>query len=145
MDPRLPHHLEDGTFVVIDGPEGAGAEDQMEKMWLAAHGMGHGTTPLFDRLPVFTYRPAQPEWEAGHYECVVAPALADGRSVFMQGRYTTHVGQAPTVTFVVNPVDPVAEGDVVLVGHDGDVGLGLFDELIRRRLYSGRRERGSRR
>jgi hypothetical protein len=32
MDPRLPHHIRPGTFVVFDGPEHGGAAVQMDKL-----------------------------------------------------------------------------------------------------------------
>jgi len=144
MDPRLPHHLEPGTFIVFDGPDDGGASVQMDKVWRAAHGLGHGPNPLLDRMPVFAYRPTEPDQERAHWEQIVAPALADGDSVFMLGIYTTHVGRAPDVTFMVNPVSTYDDDVVTLIGDDGEVGEAFFDELIQRGLYSGRRPRARR-
>jgi hypothetical protein len=144
MDPRLPHHIEPGTFVVIDGPEHSGAAAQMDKLWQAAHGLGHGTTPLLDHLPVFTAPPQLAEHEATHWEQVVAPALTDG-AVFMLGRYVTDAGRQADVTFIVNPVEPLADHEIPLLGDDGEVGESLFAELIDRGFYSGRQSGRARR
>lgn len=139
MDPRLPHHIPPGTFIVIDGPQDGGATVQMDKLWRAAHGLGHGTKPLFDRLPVFTSCPEYPEGEATHWARVVAPALED-RAVFMLGRYATAAGRRPDVIFVVNPVGLIADDAIPLLGDDGEVGESMFADLIDRGLYFGRQE-----
>jgi len=141
MNLQMPFHIEPGTFIVIDGPKDCGAETQIDKMWRATHGLGHGTKRLFERVPVFTERPDLPEQEAAHWDRVVAPELADGGSVFMQGRYVTNAGQPPTVIFIVNPDRPCRGDEVPLLGHDGEVGESLFAELSHRGLYGARSSR----
>jgi hypothetical protein len=141
MNLRLPFHIAPSTFIVIDGPPNAGAEIQMDKMWRACHGLGHGTKPLFDRVPLFTYRPEQPGEEAAHWELVVEPTLADGQSVFMQGRYATEVADPSPLIFIVNPDRACADDEIPLLGDDGEVGESLFDEMLFRGLYGARSAR----
>jgi hypothetical protein len=84
MDLRPPHHLIPRTWIVLEGPAGAGKTALLDGIWRAAHGLGTGPRPLFDRAPVFTEAPHPVEWQSTHLRRVVEPALMTGRSVFME-------------------------------------------------------------
>lgn len=120
----LPFHLVPGTWVVLEGPSGAGKTAVLDGLWRAAHGLGHGPRPLFDRMPVFTQRPNQPEWRPGHLATVVEPALAAGRSVFMERcSWTGRVDAESELFASAHAVDSQSDPQptlIAVINPDGD-------------------------
>jgi hypothetical protein len=138
-------------------------------------GLGHGTQPLFDHVPVFTHRPTAESLAAAgdttdmkvaqavHARAVVRPALAAGRSVFMDGwswddpaQPELADGLSPHVVGVFSgeptQTSPVAietyrrriatsrTQAIELSGHRGDATEGLFLALIRAGLFMSKPE-----
>lgn len=55
---KLPFLLKPGAVVVLEGLDSTGKSTQHEKMERACMGMGHGTAPLFQPVPLFLHMPS---------------------------------------------------------------------------------------
>lgn len=58
MSLSLPFHVKPGAVIVLEGLDATGKSTQHERMERACMGMGHGTAPLFDPVPLFLHMPS---------------------------------------------------------------------------------------
>jgi hypothetical protein len=137
---RFPHHLRPGTLVAIEGPDDRTAELAFDKIWRAAHGLGHGSTPLFDVLPLFIELQGSPAERNASWRERVLPALQEQETAFvLKPPDGALVNGWQVLRFAVTgPTrqEPLPHDAVVLSGHVGQVIEGLFMALIDRDLYS---------
>jgi hypothetical protein len=137
---RFPHHLRPGTLLAIDGPDDRTAELAFDKIWRAAHGLGHGSTPLFDVLPLFIELQGSPAERQACWREKVLPALQEQETAFvLKPPDGVLVEGWQVVRFAVAgqvQQEPLPHDAVVLRGHVGEVIEGVFTALIGRDLYS---------